>query len=182
MKRPLKKNLIFLAIAIFFGCRIIDDAVIAAEPLKDDQIIRTTPQENPKEKLIFIKNHFEKNREYVGVVNDEDFKYILVGSWLVPPEGSIEFGNDGHYKALNEKENIAVCGFWSFYDGKLRLSSDKKKWEILSIKKYCLHFSATRRNRGNAYGLTVLFDKKICGMACGISVDFYTKSNGQEAK
>lgn len=152
--------------------------VIAKDSFKDEEIRKITPKENSLEKILFLKNKFEKNKEYTVIEDDNIFRNILIGAWDSPPWGLIEFTNDGRFEAqrLDSKDIKNFSGFWEFSDGTLKLSLDKKVWKSYKVKNYELWFKdLSNRKRGGAYSFSISFDKMILDMSSVLQISFYTK-------
>ncbi len=166
-----KCTLLYLVMVL--GYFFFNNSVIAENPLKEEEITKIAPKENSIDKILFIKNNFEKNKKYTDIENEKTFKNILIGSWFLRPEGGIEFKGNGRFEAQNGKENKSFSGFWEFSNGTLKMSSDNKRWEVYGVVEYELKFMEHRGK--NIYGFYIGFDKKICEMSKYLTLDFTTK-------
>lgn len=172
-----------LFIVMVSGYFFFNNSVIAEDPLKDEEITKIAPKENSIDKILFIKNNFEKNKKYTDIGNEKTFKNILIGSWFLPPAGGIEFKSDGRFEAQrSDDEGVKnFYGFWEFSDGTLRLSSNKITWEKYRVKDYNLWFKDIGRLHQygkwdkEAYSFSISFDKMICDMSSVLQISFSIK-------
>jgi hypothetical protein len=171
---------ITILLLIASECCFFNNYVMAKDPSGSERLISITPQENMPEKALFIKSKYEKNKKYTSIEDEKVFKEVLVGVWLLPPEGGIELKSDGRFEAKNANTKKVAAGFWKFEDGMLKISSNRNKWEAYTVKKHGLSFRdvGDRKNIGDysfAYSYSISFDKMICGMSSVLQISFYTK-------
>jgi len=164
------------------GYFFFNNSVIAENPLKDEEITKIAPKENSIDKILLIKNNFEKNKKYTDIENEKTFKDILIGSWFLSPAGGIEFKNDGRFEAkrLDDQDIKKFSGFWEFSDSTLRLSFDKIIWEKYRVKDYKLwfedyHLRKYWRGSKEVYSFSISFDKIICDMSSFLQISFSIK-------
>ncbi len=173
MRKSVTIRLILLFSIVIFSFSLYRSLAIA----EDQEIRKITPKENSLEKILFIKNNFDKNKVYTSIEDENAFRNILIGVWDARPHGMIEFKSDGRFEAqrLDDKDIKNLSGFWKFGDGTLKISHDKKNWKNYKVKEYRLSFHELRRNRGTVYGFSIGFDNMIWEMSEYITIDFYTK-------
>lgn len=176
------KYIFFFLLLLISGVCLRSDRVSAGDVSKDEKITTINPKENTLEKILFIKNGFEKNIKYTSIEDENVFRSILIGFWKAPPHGMIEFRSDGKFESKNYEDNKSMTGFWEFYDGALRTSPDKKRWEIYKVKEYRLNFHDLSRAHkygrnwdSGVYAFSIRFDKMVCDMSGVLAIDFYTK-------
>lgn len=176
MEKSSMLKIILLFNIITFGFSLHGSSASAEDPLKDVGIRKYTPEENTLEKILFLKDKFERNRTYTTVEGNNNFKIILIGIWGAHPKGTVEFKSDGRFEGKNFIDSKFTKGFWDFQDGILKMSSDKIKWGTYRVESYELWFKdLSNRKRGGAYSFSISFDKMICDMSSVLQISFYTK-------
>jgi hypothetical protein len=176
--RLIRYTLLFLL--VIFKCFFSSNSAIAEESLRNEEITKIAPKENSTEKILFIKNKFEKNKKYTTIEDENIFKRVLVGKWLLSPVGEIEFKNDGRFEAQGREDRI-FSGFWDFRDGTLVISSNKITWKKYRVKDYELWFKdiGSLHKFGKwdkeAYSFSISFDKMIYDMSSVLQISFHTK-------